>query len=711
MQRLRLKSVDPTTAPRFLLVAGLFLSPSFFDLGSVKPFDVPKVAVLWFFGWLAFGLTVIEILRGKIRPVRFRLGLVGAIFLASAAVSTLFSVTRGVSFFGWYGRYNGFVVLALYVAIFWLLTQLYWRRPERLKEIFYAIAAASIVLCVYVLVQWAGIDPIKWIQPNGLKVFRYFGTMGNSDFAGGYLGATFGWLVFAFWRAKRLLTKALVVGWALVTAFALWETSSRDGLAALFATGCVAVFLFRHRLPRLITIAAGLLAALVVVAGLGLASYSVRHVKPSPAPTLATKAQQGAPGVLRTGTFVVRTFWWRAALRVFAARPLFGAGPDTFVVEYPHYALAKAADLRGTERTDEPHNILLERTSSLGIFGIGSYLALIFLGLRWGSRRMRALRNAGGDSLESELLGTFLVMAAAYLTQGFFSIDVAALATVGWVSFAGIAALADPAVVAARSRLAFGEGTPPRIGPARRATAVVVMVLVAVVSVAGLRPWLADRAAKQAQRDAAETASTDIVMSSYKRAMSLVPYDPIYRGLAANFLTTQAQQIDDKDVQTDLLTQAVELEKQMDRLQPGNAFWKTTIATGLAALAAISGDVSSYEESEAWFSDAARLAPYDYRVSLQHGLMLNRWGRATHDGLKYCQAISEFNASNALRPQVEVAAGLGQAYAAIGHIDEALAAMRAGLQVDFDPKHKQLSTLITRVEALRKRGVKVINCG
>ena len=50
----------------------------------------------------------------------------------------------GVSFFGWYGRYNGFVELALYVVIFWMLTQLYWRRPERLKEIFYAIAAASI---------------------------------------------------------------------------------------------------------------------------------------------------------------------------------------------------------------------------------------------------------------------------------------------------------------------------------------------------------------------------------------------------------------------------------------------------------------------------------------------------------------------------------------------------------------------------------------
>jgi hypothetical protein len=76
--------------------------------------------------------------------------------------------------------------------------------------------------------------------------------------------------------------------------------------------------------------------------------------------------------------------------------------------------------------------------------------------------------------------------------------------------------------------------------------------------------------------------------------------------------------------------------------------------------------------------------------------------------LKYCQAIGEFNRSNDLRPQADVAAGLGQAYAAIGHIDEALEALRAGLVLD--PKQKEIPKLITRVEALRKRHVKVINC-
>src|SRR5947209_7296338 len=107
MQRLRLNSVDATTAPRIVLLIGVFLSPSIFDLGSVKPFDVSKVAVLWFFGFLAFAITVVEVIRGEIRPVRFRLATFAALFLGAVAISTVFSHTRLISIFGWYGRYNG----------------------------------------------------------------------------------------------------------------------------------------------------------------------------------------------------------------------------------------------------------------------------------------------------------------------------------------------------------------------------------------------------------------------------------------------------------------------------------------------------------------------------------------------------------------------------------------------------------------------------
>jgi tetratricopeptide (TPR) repeat protein len=733
MQRLRLKSVDATTAPRIVLLLGIFLSPSFLDLGSVKPFDVSKVAVLWFFAWLAFAITIIEIIRGEIRPVRFRLATVAGLFLASTGIATLFSRNKLISVFGWYGRYNGLLEILLYVVIFWLVAQLYWQRPERLKEIFFAIAAASVVLVCYIFIQYAGLDPIRWIQPSGQKVYRYFGTMGNSNFAGGYLGATSAWLVFAFWRAKRVLLRLVVVGWALVTMFALWETSSRDGMFGALIAACVTVFVFRRRLPRFLKVLAVAVAGAVVVVGVAAAflrppqhptARPVQTLAPSAPPTASPAASPaagssfaqftGGQDVLRNQTFLVRTFWWRSALRVFASSPIVGAGPDTFVTQYPRYALPGASKVPGTERTDEPHNVFLEHASSLGILGIGTYLALIVLAFRWGLRRMRVVEES-----ESDLLGSLLVLAAGYLGQGFFSIDVAALAAIGWIALGGIAAVADPAFVSARERLVISDEaasfdvdvppTPPR--RRRRVLEAVAMVLLAAVVVAGLRPWLADRAAKQAQQDAGATASTDIVMRSYRRAISLAPYDPVYRGLAANFLVTQASKIPDKDVDTDLLNQAIDLEKQMDALQPGNAFWKSTLAGTYAALAFTTGDASTYEDSEAWYADAASIARYDFRVPTLHGMMLNRWGLAMHDGLKYCQAIGEFNRANGLRPVFESYVGLGQAYGATGHLDEALAALRKA-QTLRPTVSKEISVpkLIDRVNQLKKRKIKVITC-
>jgi hypothetical protein len=484
-------------------------------------------------------------------------------------------------------------------------------------------------------------------------------------------------------------------------------------------------------LPRLLKVLAVVAAGTVIVVGVGAAFFrQPSHTTPQPirTPIASPSASAGvgagnkfagANAVLSNQTFLVRTYWWRSAVRVFASSPLVGAGPDTFVTQYPRYALPASSSVRGTERTDEPHNVFLERASSLGILGLGSYLVLVFLAFRYGLRRMRVT-----EGIESDLVGSMMVLAAGYLGQGFFSIDVAALAAVGWIALGGIAVIADPAFVSARERLPTTEDgvpstvdgvpltvdvRPPPRRPHRIAQAV-AMVLLAVVAVSGLRPWLADRAAKQAQRDAGETASTDIVMRSYRRAMSLAPYDPVYRGLAANFLVEQASKITDKDVDADLLGQAIELEKQMDALQPGNAFWKTTLAGTLGALATTTGDVSSYEDAEAWYADAASIAPYDYRVPLQHGMMLNRWGLTTHDGLKYCQAISEFHRSNRLRPQLESYVGLGQAYGAIGHLDEALDALHTAQVTPAMAREVSVTNMIDRVNKLKTRKIKVITC-
>ena len=75
---------------------------------------------------------------------------------------------------------------------------------------------------------------------------RYFGTMGNANFAGGYLGLT---CAVALPRVPPVRVRrgsgSLSSCGALVTLYALWLTSARNGMVALAAA--VALFLFIHR--------------------------------------------------------------------------------------------------------------------------------------------------------------------------------------------------------------------------------------------------------------------------------------------------------------------------------------------------------------------------------------------------------------------------------------------------------------------------------
>jgi O-antigen ligase len=701
MGRLRLRAPDPTAIPRTVLLVGVVVCASVFDTSAVKPFDMTKVAALWFFAWLGVGLTMIDVVRGRIRLVRFKLGVVAGMFLLATGISTLFSQTRIVSFFGWYGKYNGFLEVLLYVVVFWLVVQMYWRRPERLREVFYAVAAASVVLTGYILVQWVGLDPVHWVQPNGQRAFRYFGTMGNANFAGGLLGASMGWFVFAYWRARRPLSRTLVVGWAGVTVFALWLTSSRGAFVAAVATALVAIVVFRERLPRWLFIGSMAVAGVVLLTVVA----AIFRVK-SPSQTIGSEGANtfGGPNVFRTNTLAFRTYWWKSALLIFAAHPITGTGPDTFIVVYPRYTVPAAAHTTGAQRTDAPHNIYLEHAASLGILGLGSYLALVFLAFRWGLRRMKSLQG-----VEAELLGSFLALLAGYLAQGFFSIDVAALVIIGWLALGGIAALADPRIAVARAAEAGEEeaAAAPRPSAARWAAVVLTGIVGLVVATSGLRPWLADRAAKTALRDAAATSSTDVVLRSYRRAIALAPYDPVYRGLAGSFLAQQALRSTDEDLQRDLLNQAVEYDKQMDTLQPGSPLWKMTVGTALGQLGS-AGDDGAFEEAGSWFGDAEELAPRDNRVPLAYATVLNHWGLATHDGLKYCDAIVEFRKSITLLPTPDAWAGIAQALAAIGHLDEGQAALEKAKELDAS--FHSVRALSEHIAKLRGHKINVISC-
>lgn len=660
---------DPTLLPRILLLTGVFLCPVVFDRGAFAPFDLPKITVLWSFSLAALGLWSIEVLRGRTRPVSYRLGVMTGLFVLAFGIATLSSRTPVVSFFGSHLRSSGFLEYTLYAVISFLIAQLYWRRPDRLGELIYALAAAAAVAVVYVVVQWLGLDPFSWPGKRAR-----FGTLGNSNFTGGFIGATSPLLLFAFWRARRLPWRAPVVVWGAVTVWALLLTESRGGLAALGLGAVALAVAFRPRLSR------RMLAATVAVVVLGAVVLAVMATRP-----LQSRPDVSVPGtrdVLRTDTLEIRTYWWRAALSVFASSPLVGTGPETFAVAFPRYMPVEAAGKvqlgAGAEAADKPHNVFFDHAASTGLLGLGAYGVLLGAAMFWGLRRMRR-----APPREADLLGTFLAVVAGYAGQAFFSIDIPPLAIVLWAGLGGIAALADPRLVALRESGSRAPMRRPRRMTVLRWGVIGLVALVTAVAIAGgTRPWLAERASRAAL-DATDREDFAAARRRYDEAIALYPVDPVHHMRAGSALLKRAERLEG-DQRSALIRRAVGYFERADGLQPGYHVVKLALGEALSRLA-VSGEHSVFYDAGVAFDEAADLAPNDWRVFVRSADMLNRWGRAEGATERHCAALEQLDRALELRyGDPDAWRSLAVSYTYLGQFERALDAIQRSLVIDPD---------------------------
>lgn len=672
----RWRPADPTIGPRILLCTGVLLCPIVFDRGASEPFNFPKITALWVFVVAALGLWLMEALQGRVKPVAFRLGVAGGLFLLACGVATAFSRTPVVSLFGWHYRTSGLIQYTLYVVIFFLIAQLYWPRPERLKELIYALGAASSVIVVYVIVQHLGLDPFTWGTARGSRELGKIGTLGNGNFAGGFLGATSPWLLFAFWRARSLRQRALVVGWSAITLLGLLLTESRGGLVALvLATGAAAIA-FRSRFSRLVFVSGALASVLLVIVTLLL-------LRPSGSrPELAIP---GTRNVLRMETFEFRTVWWRGALSIFAHNPLVGTGPDTFIAVFPQYFPREAAtkvnrESRHVEIPDKPHNVFLDHAASMGLLGVGTFIALLTAAMIQGLRRTGQI----GHRRQGDLLGVFLAFVAGYTGQAFFSIDVPPVAMIAWVGLGGVTVLADTRLVALRER---GSPLP---GGSRRTTALrwtavgLVALVTAVAVVGGTRPWRADRA-RRAALDAARSDDFASARRSAEEAVTLYPVDTFNYLSAGSELLREADTLKGED-KRELLREAVAYFRRADEIHPNFYLVKVYIGEAASRLGA-AGEPSAFYDATVAFEEASELAPSDAQVLAGYADMLNRWGRADGEPDRHCLALDKLRRAFGLGATDPKAwRSLAVTYYYLGRRGKALDAIDRSLEIDPDSR-------------------------
>jgi O-antigen ligase len=625
---------------RIVLAATVFLVPVTFDPRTLDAFNLWKITLVWTLGLIALGawwfsvyLAPTEVVVTKSRLLRVSFAFVGITTLA-----TLFSASRALSFYGLYHRYEGLASLFLYVGFATLIVVLFRRRPDALRELAVAVAAAGGLVAFYVLLQRAGADPFHWKLADGTKPPYPIGTLGNSDFTASFLGMSAPFVLYLTITAR---SQARRVAWGAVgtlTLFGLLFTQGRGGLiAAVIGVAAFVLFLSRVEAARKVFLVA---VTLFVLALIPLATGHVSN------PT--------TQGVLRTSSAQVRVQLWDAAWHVFLNRPVLGGGPETFYGNYGRFRTPLDARKNLLTIADKPHNIFLSWATSTGIVGLLTYLFLLGTALYLVAGR--AIRLPRRQRMLAAAFGGGLV---AYLAQGVYSIDVPPLALMGWVGIGAIAALLDPGVATAGDEDAAAEpaGAPPKwlgpdswlrrswIGPA--AVGVFLLLLLG----AGLGPLRADHAAWAAERTSRGWSADTLGL--YQKAAALHPHEAAYKGLEASYLERIAGDPHAPFVGGTALGKSATLYERAIAIQPRNVYFMIDAARVYARLGS-AGVTSSFAVGDQWLVRAVGLDPLDPQLRDLHIDLLTQWAakttkqKALHQELVQ-RAQSEATIAQALR--------------------------------------------------------------
>lgn len=670
---------------RIAMWLGIFLSPVVFHRGTQDVFNLLKFTVLVVTGVAAAAIYIIWSAERGIWVPRFNLMYATGAFLLACLLATVFSQNSVVSLIGLYHRYGGLLPFLLYAVIMIVIVGLYWEKPTDLRDIPMASTLASFLLTLYVLIQAAGQDWIPWRDSSGGPPPYPVGTMGNSNFAGAYLGIALPFVIYMAATAKRDIYRAAL--WILVAldVLALWFTQTRGGMIAA-GTGLLAMAIaYRDRLPGWLKIAAVVsLILFVVLAGIVLIHPGSDQ---PPAPFNRIEA-------LRTGTFTIRTYYWTTAWRIGIKDPIVGVGLDQYYANYPPNRLREDGAELGLTITDKPHNIFLEYFANAGILGVGSYLLLVGLALWYGLTRSRGV----GQEQSRTLLIAFFGVLAGYLGQGVFSIDVPPLAFMGWLAIAGIAAIADPGIIAARQAIVSpapgpkGKGKKARqpqpsgtrvarYGTTRWPVHIGAIVLAVLIAFIGVRPLRADAKVKEAAGSQnTESAGTDRL---YDEAIRLHPLEASYRSQAGAWQETLANKAEDKATQKKHFERALGYFEDAHDMQEGNIFYMLNIARVKTSMAE-KLDPALFPEAERWWKRVADHDPNDWDVRNRYALMLNSYANSKQGDRKLRErTAAELERSLAIKKDHTTGwINLAKVYASLGDMTKAKRAVARALALE-----------------------------
>jgi O-antigen ligase len=292
----------------------------------------------------------------------------GRWFIALAAaqltwfgIATATSTRPWLSLFGSGWRRFGFIEALSLMVIAITVAAALSARPAGVRPLLRMVVCAGLLGSFYGIFQYFGIDPFQpatmYLAHAGEStIVRPPGTLGHADYFGWWLAVEF-FCAIALARIEPGLWKRLAAVTAVSVGIAVLLSGTRAALLAI-AVGVIGMALESPSSVRIRRkhIAAATLAVVLLTAFLV-----------SPAGTRLRARVVWAGDEPAGGA---RPLIWRDSLRMAAAKPVFGFGPETFLAAFAPYQSEELSRLFPDFHHESPHNLPLDALTSMGMPGL-----------------------------------------------------------------------------------------------------------------------------------------------------------------------------------------------------------------------------------------------------------------------------------------------------------------------------------------------------
>lgn len=363
---------------------------------------IGKVAFLYVVGIS----LLIMYFKGK-KALKYKEQKIAVVYLMFYFIATLFSENIVVSILGNDFRYEGIIMIGIYILLF-IMASKYIVINEKLIKI---VLIAASIMGVYSIIQYYGFDPIQKWSMGKIYVEQSISFLRNRNVLGSYVSLfiplSMGLYIFRGNKVYCYISSVIFASMLCSMTRAVWVS-----FLVFSIIGLVFVYKNKEMLKRvgvIIVIFTTIFSSISVLSNFGIGGNGENLFGRA-----ISTIEDGVKFDEQSGSGRIKI--WKGVIKCIKGNNLFGTGPDTMKLEL------ESEGIFFKTHYDKSHNEFLEIWLTGGLFALISYLLLVGLIL------YKLIKKRKDDNIKIMIL-----IVVSYVVQSFFSNSVILVAPLYWI--------------------------------------------------------------------------------------------------------------------------------------------------------------------------------------------------------------------------------------------------------------------------------------